>query len=424
MGFTLPRQNQTAENPNPEPDLPSAAVIEAAAKRLNLLVITPLGRSGSYLAQSLFDGHPECAMLPHVAQAWDYEAGFAQAGQSIAAWLDRHPRFYNGEAGFAASNADLQSKLEDDFRVRRPRFEAMFDRVFAALDGTELTPGRKIVAALALAWAESHDQDIAETRYVVFQHHNHRRIAADMGSMLTGFPDARLLATCRHPIESALSFKALDRRAGRYSFRNFSRNVRGWSAACWRNFERAADQTDAGKAARLLDLNSLHANPDLLVAGLAAWLGLRDHESLRRSTVCGIPWLGNSGDGRPIDTFDASRARLLYRDSVGAETGLSVTEYRFAERLTRGIRTAAGYPDDAGVERSGLAGLVWTTLTRIEFYRGDVIDHDRGLKRFVRRFGLSEQALVLKELLALRLSRRLPLAELRLDRTADTGERP
>ncbi len=323
--------------------------------------------------------------------------------------------FHNGVPGFAAGDPAMQKRLESWFQARRANFESTFRQAMAALQDRPCSQGRKLVTALAIAWAAARGQDPRRIRNVVFQHHNNRRITADAPAMLRDFPDTKLLATCRHPIESALSFKTLESRSGLGSFRNFSRNVRGWSVTCWRNIETVAGMLPREDNLRLVDLNAMHGDPDRMLARLSAWLGTADEPCLRRSTVCGFDWLGNSADGRPIPTFESRRAHLLYPGSIGREDGLSSAEYRFAEWFTRAIRVATGYPDPADAPRCGLAGFLWIAATRIEPFEGKVIAHDRGVRRLARRFGLVEQLLVLRELLALGRSRRRSLAHLRLD---------
>lgn len=385
----------------------------AAAERLNLVVISPLGRSGSFLVQSLFDGHPEVACFPEVAQHWHHADSFRAAGLDITTWLDRHPEFHDGRS-FAGDDAAMAEQLKQWFAHRRTAFEAAFRHAWETLHG--LGEDRRLHVSLALAWAHVRGQQVAHLKYVVLQHHNNRAIASDMPAILGAFPDARVLATCRHPIESGLSFQTLDRRTGHATFRNYSRNVRGWSVTCWRNMERVADLLPGDDSLRLLDLNALHADPEGMLRRLTRWLGIADDPALRQSTVCDAPWLGNSADGAPIPTFEARRAALVYPDSIGTEKGLSHAEYRFAEWFTRPFLASAGYPDPATAETTSLTGFLWILFSRMEWFRADTIAHDRGLKRIARRMGLMEIALVLKELLALHRSRRRPLADLRLDR--------
>lgn len=393
--------------------LPSRADIRDAADRLNLIVISPLGRSGSFLIQSLFDGHPEVVCFSEVAQHWHHADSFRAAGQDIPAWLDAHPEFHDGRS-FAGEDASMADALATWFRQRRPQFEDAFRLAWDSLDDS--AEERRLYVSLAVAWAIVRGQDLDRLQYVVLQHHNNRAIAGDMPAILRAFPDARILATCRHPIESGLSFLTLDRRTGHASFRNYCRNVRGWSVTCWRNMEAVAAQLSDESHLRLLDLNSLHENPDEILHRLALWLGISDDPALHTSSVCDIPWLGNSADGAPIPTFEHKRAALIYPATIGTEKGLSRDEYRFAEWFTRPFLRTAGYADPATVGTTSLAGFLWILVSHMEWFRADTIAHDRGLKRFARRLGLVETALVLKELLALRRSVRRPLAHLRLDR--------
>lgn len=396
-------------------NLPDHEIIAAVAERLNIIIISPLGRSGSFLIQSLFDGHPEIACFPEVAQHWHHVNSFTAAGQDITSWLDGNPDFHDGHH-FAANDTEMANALLAWFASRRAAFEVCFRHTWTCLgERGVLSEGRRLYVSLAIAWTHARGQDLNRLKYVVLQHHNNRAISGDMPAILAAFPDARVLATCRHPIESGLSFQVLDRRTGQASFRNYSRNVRGWSVTCWRNMEAVAAQLPLENNLRLLDLSALHRDPETMLERLATWLDISDDPSLRQSTVCDVPWLGNSADGAPIPTFEAKRAALLYPGTIGAEKGLSRAEYQFAEWFTRPFLHSAGYEDTATVKPVDFRGFLWILLLQMEWFRADTIAHDRGLKRFARRLGVVEIALVLREVRALKRSGRRPLAHLRLD---------
>lgn len=391
------------------------AAIRETVENLNLLVITPLGRSGSMLLQSLFDGHPEVVCFSEVSQHWRHWQNFLAAGQDISVWLDRNPGFHDAH-DFGDGDSEAGRAMLGWFAERRQDFEQAFNTVRAATTGLELTDGRRFMVCLALALASVRRQDLPSLRYIVFQQHNHKAMASDTARMVSDFPDLKVLATCRHPIESALSFHTLQKRTGHPTFRNFSRNVRGWSSACWRHLEIAVRHLAPAGSLRLIDLNSLHGDPDTMIGRLCQWLGIADHPSLHRSTMFGIDWGGNSADGTPIPTFSDKRARLIYPGNVGQSGGLTLTEYRFAEWLTRGVCQAAGYPDPESERRTGAGGFLRILFTHMEWFRADVIAHDRGLKKLARRLGVIEIVLVLREARALRQSRRFRFADMRLDR--------
>lgn len=366
------------------------------------------------LLQSLFDGHPHVVCFSEVSQHWRHWPDFQAAGHDISAWLDRNPGFHDG-SDFADSDSEQGRAMLDWFGDRRVAFEAAFRQAWDVTDGQDVTDGRRFIACLAIGWAAVRGQDLDKIDLIVFQQHNHKAMASDAAEMVADFPDLKVLATCRHPIESALSFHTLLKRTGHASFRNFSRNVRGWSSACWRHLEIASRHLDAAASLRLLDLNRLHADPDTVLARLTSWLGIADHPSLRESTVFGINWGGNSADGTPIPTFAEKRSKLAYPGTVGTGKGLTLSEYRFAERMTRGICAAAGYRDPEAGKRTGLPGFLAILFSRMEWFRADVIAHDRGIRKLARRLGLVEVALVLREMFALRRTRFRDYASLRLD---------
>lgn len=400
-------------------DLDPARIVEAAG-RLNLLVITPLGRSGSMLVQSLFDGHPNVACMSEVSQNWGHYRRFLDDGGDIDRWLESNPEFWDARNFAKASGA--AAEMPSWFPDRRATFVAAFNEALGVLEDAGSRGGRAFWAAIAIAWATVRGQDLKDLQYLVVQHHNHRGLPADLPRIFRDFPEARVLATCRHPIESGLSFLTLDRRTGHPSFRNFSRNVRGWSAACWRHLEAAVKAADPDNQLRLLDLNALHRDPEGMLERLCRWLGIQRHDALRSATMFGIDWSGNSADGRPIPTFEGSRAELLYPGTIGNGNGLSVDEYRFAEWLTRGVCEDAGYRNSSKVARTGFGGFLWILVRRMEWYRSDTIAHDRGVRRLARRLGAVEALLVLREAIMLRRRPRLPFGKLRLDCNEATAD--
>ena len=396
------------------PPLPQT--VKEIIGRLNLVVISPVGRSGSMLLQSLLDGHPEVVVFPEVAQEYNYIDVFKDNKCNISAWLDAHPTFYNG---FDSKNSTFQDELNGFFNQNRTRFEETFRSISSALGGAELLVGRTFMASLALSWAVINEQTIENIKLIVFHLHNNRRLTTDMPTILADFPFTKLLVGGRHPIENALSFKTLDKRTGIDSFRNYSRNLRGWSVKSWRNLQKAILKLPSDSNFKLLDLNALHNDPETLINKLSNWLEIKNDQSLYQPTICGIPWLGNSADGTPIPAFDKKRAQLLYPISIDTEQGLTANEYRFAEYFTRDILTKAGYSDSVNITKVNIFGFLSVGVRKIEFFQKNVIPIDKGIKSLLRKFGYSELLLVILEVIHVKLFPFKSMQHYRFDITED-----
>lgn len=380
-------------------NLPAAQALRECASRLGCIVITPAGRGGSMLVQSLLDGHPELAVFPDVPLGWNYFDGFVASGRDIGRWLDTNPQLLDSRSGFGDGGGALAEALRAEAQQRRPALAAAFDDIANALGGSEALDCRGFMAALAMAWASSAGQEIERLQYLVFHHHNNRRVVADLPRILADFPRLRMLVTCRHPVESALSFKTLDMRNGEASFRNFSRNVRGWSVKAFTNVFDMLPMLSAGDQMRLIDLGDLHVRQQRLLSAMCDWLGIGFSDSLLQSTIAGHPWMGNSADGRPIATFDPARAQLLYPATLGTAKGLDEDEYRFARHFTGKVMEAFGYDDPlaAQIAEANLLSFAGIAVRRMEWLVPGTISHDRGVKRWLRRLGWTELLLVARE---------------------------
>lgn len=396
--------------------LPTAQGLRECAARLGCIVITPAGRGGSMLVQSLLDGHPELAVFPDVPLGWDYFDGFVASGRDIGRWLDANPQVLDSRSGFGDSGGTLAEVLCNEAKSRRPILLSAFSHIAAALGGHGALDSRGFMAALAMAWAASGGQDLERLQFLVFHHHNNRRVVADLPRILADFPRLRVLVTCRHPIESALSFKTLDVRNGEASFRNFSRNVRGWSVKAFTNVFDLQPLLSASDQLRLIDLGDLHIRQQGLLAHMCDWLGLGFDGSLLQATVAGHPWMGNSADGRPIATFDPIRARLLYPTTLGMDKGLDADEYRFTRYFTHKLLEPFGYDDPLAsqVPEAGLMAFAMIAVRRMEWLVPGTISHDRGLKRWLRRLGWTELLLVAAQLWKFGAVNPVALRQLRL----------
>jgi len=397
--------------------LPSPQTVKEIIGRLNLVIISPVGRSGSMLLQSLLDGHPEVVVFPEVAQGYNYIDVFKDNKCKISDWLDAHPTFYNG---FDPKNPSFHDELNSFFNQNRTRFEDTFRYISSVLGGAERLVGTTFMASLAMSWAVVNEQKIENIKLIVFHLHNNRRLTTDIPTILIDFPFAKLLVGARHPIENALSFKTLDKRTGVDSFRNYSRNLRGWSIKSWRNLQKAILNLQSDSSFKLLDLNALHNDPETLINKLSNWLGIKNDQSLYQPTICGIPWLGNSADGAPISAFDKKRAQLIYPISIDTDQGLTSNEYRFAEYLTRDILTKAGYSDSVNITKVNFFGFLSIGVRKIEFFQKNVIPIDKGIKSFIRKFGYSELLLVIIEVVQVKLFSFISTQHHRFDFTEDT----
>ncbi len=386
--------------------------IKKSFERLNLLVISTVGRAGSMLLQSLFDNHPEVVVIPDVAQSYNYIDIFKRVNFDIAKWLDEHKNFYNG---FDPYNQPFNTNVNNKFIENRKKFEDIFNNIIYNFDGIEKINSKSFMIALSLSLAVINDQDITKLKYILFHHHNNRRISIEMPLMLNDFSELKVLVAIRHPIENALSFQTLEIRTSISIFRKFSRNTRGWSVKSWRQLQTLKQQLLNKNSFKLLDLNTLHNNPDELLKKVTQWLNLENNDILKQPSILGIPWLGNSADGKPIQAFEKKRSILLYPITLDTKKGLTSEEYLFAEYFCRDIMIKLGYENSVSLKSMNIFRFLFILFKNIEFYNTNITPHDKGIRSIIRKFGYSEIALVLKEIIVMKIKPIESLKEYRID---------
>jgi hypothetical protein len=391
--------------------LPSESEIDFCYNKLNMVVISTVGRAGSMLLQSLFDSHPSIVVIPEVAQSYNYFDKFIELNYDIEEWLTTNSEFYNG---FDPFNKNFNKKIDEFFISNRMEFINAFNSIGIKLGGVRSFDSKKFMTTLVFSLAHIYKKNIKKIDFFVFHHHNNKRISKEIDSMLQDFPTLKVLVAIRHPIENALSFQTLESRTGVSTFKKFSRNVRGWSVGSLRNFTRLINKVPINHF-RLLDLNALHGNPEKIISRVAAWIGIENHSPLMKSSISSIPWLGNSADGKPIKTFEEKRKNLIYPYSIGSSKGLTQVEYQYAQYLCNDAMAKLGYSNILKTKPITLFNFLIILVGNIDFFDDRVIPHDKGFRKLIRKFGYSEILLIINQLILMKYAPIQSLIEYRID---------
>jgi len=376
-----------------------------------MIVISTVGRAGSMLLQSLFDEHPSVVVFPEVAQSYNYFKVFKELDYDIERWLVTRPQFYNG---FDPFNENFNNQIDKFFNHNKAEFIEVFNNIAKKSGGVKNFSSKKFITALAISLAYIYKQDITKLNFVVFHHHNNRKISIEAPLILQDFSHVKVLVAIRHPIENALSFQTLESRTGIPTFRKFSRNIRGWSVRSLRNLTTLSQQLP-DNCFRLLDLNALHRNPEDMLSKLIIWIGIENYIPLMTPSISGIPWLGNSANGEPIKAFEEKRAKLIYPYTIDTEKGLKRFEYQYAQYFCNDAMIKLGYSNNVKIKPINLFIFLVIAFKNIDFFDEAVIPHDKGWRKFVRKFGYSEILLVIKELILIRYAPIPYLKEFRID---------
>jgi len=302
---------------------------------INLLMISPLGRSGSLLIQSLLDEHPEVATFSH----W-FEVGYDDLGPSTPRAGEAAARryavtmvercrglftgYYYGDESFLSRGGALTAELTT---LDAGRF---VDALIAILGEEPFDRKRFFLAAYA-AMRLVRGLSFRDVRWLVY--HNHYLKLPDGSSLPRDFPSLHAIVTTRDPRESMLSFRKLEMKIAN-STHVFAQGLARLKvdAALLVRAARLWSVLPAERL-RIVDLNELHARGSEAIDALARWLAITRTPSLELSTVYGTPWSGNAVDGKPRRGLDESFAALRWPDLL-PPTWVALTETLLGAHIT------------------------------------------------------------------------------------------
>lgn len=302
---------------------------------INLVLLVPHGRAGSYLIQSLFDGHEEVTMFPGAHNHYHLGLERFATNEDIArTFVAEHLHFFDSSRSyFSSTEAHPGDEVPELYNVNTEAFVRAFVHL---LDRTGPRTDKTAWLCAHLAFAQVRGHDTSRVRYLFI--HQHILSADLIAAYFRDFPDLYYIAPTRDIREEWSSCQKLVRR--RYgTIRLFDQFLEFLKAA---SASRASMLTSHGRCSgghfKIIDLARLHLLQEDAMRQFASWLGISYDPALVESTIMGVPWLGNASDGKPIAGFDRDRARSKYREV------LDPTEQELAEFFFDGVIEALGYP--------------------------------------------------------------------------------
>jgi hypothetical protein len=263
-----------------------------------LVLIAQSGRSGGTLLLRLFDGHPECHVVPYELQ--QMFRGMAKLGDSSTAW--------------SVLAADKQFSRGRPFALRPALQRAIFEACVAELD----TPGpRRLMdcwfTSYFNAWLDNANLRREPKRWVVgFEPRGTTKLAAHSRV----YPDGRVLSVVRDPWGWFVS-----RREKRVKWSNPEVALDAWCAQV-----RAAIDLRLSEPDRicLIRFSDLIGHTQATMAALAGWLRIDAVPGLLEPSFNSLPSGGRSSFrdlGVTISEVPLARA-----DALTAEERATVTK--------------------------------------------------------------------------------------------------
>ncbi len=335
---------------------------EQGEKRLVLL--RPIGRSGSLFLQSLIDGHPAISTTPGVILK-----GFFGKTQ----WEGLRPIF---------SEANWRDVLIERFvKIFAPLFDAESPtpipgnpmgesiRVGKAMGLTTLGPQRDQVLKIDLESFKSRlfshlkeAEKVSAPRFFELVHetwdeclgwkgskpviffHIHNPDPMEMARCLAGFEDVRLLAIVREPLQSIESWMRECLAKGDTSealLYNYVEAV----ARCNELLCATSNVAHSLYPSGSVRLEDIKRQPEKTLPMLSRWMGVDDHPCLRQPTFAGLEY--DAPSSTPVKGFETS--------NLDRKPGALFSEYdqRVMNLLLYPIAVQYGYRDDDPAHLAG-----------------------------------------------------------------------
>lgn len=288
---------------------------------VNLIMITPHGRSGSLFLQSLFDGHPQLVTIPDISLNYQLDTETLDVEKYIDNFLKNNPQIVDSSQGYLGQIGTNVTKLFGFEGKNNLWHDAQLlkERVLARLRLSKSDHGQRISRKkfwidFHFAYAEMLGMDVRKIKYIVFHQHDYRTFSHQ--SALDDFPNMFYFAMIRDPREDWNSWKkVLELRKGSLSKLTYRydlyANVRQYS----RYIAGLYDFSQNFKTRHLvtIDLNKFHLKNHCAMEAISRLLEIDFKPSLLLSTFNGQMWSGNSADRTAITGFDLTKSALKWK---------------------------------------------------------------------------------------------------------------
>jgi hypothetical protein len=270
---------------------------------INLIVVHHIGRAGSILLQSLFDGHPNVITLPSFSEIYvGLDEIILDSEVGVEHFIQKNPHIFDSARGYFGSVGQTVAGRfgpygDCDLKVNIADFKEHMGQLIISHGYANKVMDRKaFFILLHLAYSRSiGNVGHSDVKYIVYNPHGLREFEL----LLRDFPQLRLMVMTRDPRQHWESTKKLLQlryrsEVSRLSSLHFSFDALGYTAHVYK-FAKVAEKLGPENL-RVIDLPKLHNMGKSAMLDLCTWLGLEFHDSLLNSTFNGLAWMGNAAN--------------------------------------------------------------------------------------------------------------------------------
>lgn len=257
-------------------------------------MVTPHGRSGSYLIHGLLDGHPQILCFPDSLK-YIFPKIISDIHTELEKFISSNPYCFRSRDRSKADTCLLGKNKDEHYEVDKILFRKFFNTEANLRISSNGTLSRKnFIIILHIALAKTINKKLQKVKYLLIHLHSYH---GGHDSVLHDFPDSLFLACLRDPRENFLScMRVLEIKAirGNAGLINYHKNhVILDSHLCLTKLIRFLAKIPKEQAL-LIDLNTFHSLGERGIRKLAHFLKINFSTSMHTTTLLGKIWWGNS----------------------------------------------------------------------------------------------------------------------------------
>lgn len=315
---------------------------------MNLILLNPIGRAGSYFIHGLFDNHPEVASLPIIFDFYDHWRRCHALGQRpstsrlVDSYLSASRLSYlfggPGDESFYVDESGAKQRLKLDRGVFRAALLARLARG----DGSR----QDLLLAIHEVFAEMTGTPWKGKRFILL--HEHAGFPFQLPARfsfadpLADFPEMRSLVTLRDPRNSHASMVTVCS-GYRQLWRRGYHLMRGTGAIA-RLAVQALHYADKHPGCfRFVKTEELNQRPQAVLQEICDWIGITFHPTLLESTYLGRP-------RKRLTAFQSKESAFDPRDLLQERwrTVCTPAETEMINQIFANIHARFGYEARAG----------------------------------------------------------------------------
>jgi hypothetical protein len=269
-------------------------IIKNLLTNINLIIISPLGRGGSYFFQSLLNRHPEIITLPESTTSCHEDLN------SIQDFVLKNEKSFDSTKAYF-NNVEISNQINIDIDINR------LVEIYHLLKNIHKPSNRKEAFLLYyLSYAILNNYDIKKLKFILIHIHNFRSEKHLFYSFIKDFPNTKIIVLTK---DLKLTFKSIslifeERYGGVFDDILISRIRKNLLE--YETFKHLYNQFK--KQIKIVDINLMHLQGKSKMQKLCDWLKIRYDDVLMISQIGNQEWFGNRADkiksnGLHIDNY-------------------------------------------------------------------------------------------------------------------------